>query len=353
MKVLSVVGARPQFIKAAVVSEKLRDVADEVLLHTGQHYDFEMSSVFFEELGLPPPDYNLGVGSGTHGYQTGEMLKGIERVIMDEKPDIVLVYGDTNSTLAGALAAVKLHVKVAHVEAGLRSFDRRMPEEINRVLTDHASDILFAPTKTAVENLRREGITSGVYLTGDVMYDVALRFSEIAERRSDILQRLGLAKGGYFLATVHRPENADSEKRLRGIMDAFSRLPLPVVFPVHPRTRKGMERWNIKAGDNVILLEPVGYFDMLILEKNARKILTDSGGVQKEAYFFGVPCVTLRTTTEWTETLEGGWNVLVGADVDRILEAATAPPPVAPRGEHYGRGDAAERIVEILRKVIE
>ncbi len=352
MKVLSVVGARPQFIKAAVVSEKLRAVADEVLLHTGQHYDFEMSSVFFEELGLPPPDYNLGVGSGTHGYQTGEMLKGIERVIMDEKPNIALVYGDTNSTLAGALAAVKLHVKVAHVEAGLRSFDRRMPEEINRVLTDHASDILFAPTKTAVENLRREGITSGVYLTGDVMYDVALRFSEIAERKSDILQRLGLAKGEYFLATVHRPENADNEVHLRNILNAFSRLPLPVVFPVHPRTRRAMERWNIKAGNNVILLEPVGYFDMLILEKNARKILTDSGGVQKEAYFFGVPCVTLRTTTEWVETLEGGWNVLVGADVERILEAATSPPPKAPRGEHYGKGDAAERIVEILGKVI-
>jgi len=355
MKVVSIVGARPQFIKAAPVGKALRAVGHtEVLVHTGQHYDDEMSAVFFREMEIPVPDYNLGIGSGPHGWQTGQMLMRIEEVLMAERPDWVLVYGDTNSTLAGALAAVKLHIPLAHVEAGLRSFNREMPEEHNRVLTDHCSDLLFCPTQTAVDNLVREGITQGVHWVGDTMYDAVLQFAEIARQRSTILQELGLKPKGYLVATVHRPYNTDVPENLRSILTAFLEIGEPIVFPVHPRTqRKIAELGRMfdleRAACNVRLIEPVGYLDMLVLEQNARLILTDSGGMQKEAYFFGVPCVTLRPETEWVETVEAGWNVVVGADRQRIVGVAHGhvwpqnTPPLL-----FGDGHASRAIVQLL-----
>lgn len=318
MKIASVVGARPQFIKTAAVSRALRAIegVKETLIHTGQHYDANMSSVFFEELEIPHPDYNLGIGSATHGAQTGRMLEAIEGVLLKEKPDWVLVYGDTNSTLAGALAAVKLHIPVAHVEAGLRSFNRRMPEEINRVLTDHASDLLFAPTQTAVENLQREGIPDArIKLVGDVMYDAALYYGAKAERQSRILNALKLEPKGYILATIHRAENTDDPLRLRAIFDSLAEIAheIKVVLPLHPRTRAALVQASLydKAAQSICLIEPVGYLDMMMLEKNARLIATDSGGVQKEAFFYHVPCVTLREETEWVELVELGWNYLI------------------------------------------
>ncbi len=354
MKVITVVGARPQFIKSVPVSRALEAASvREFLVHTGQHYDVNMSQIFFDELGIPRPHVNLGVGSSTHGRQTGEMLIRLEEIILKEKPDMVLVYGDTNSTLAAALAAVKLHIPVAHVEAGLRSFNRQMPEEHNRVLTDHCADLFFCPTATAVENLTREGIKKGVYLTGDVMYDAVRIFSEQARDRSTILQRLGLTRGSYLLATVHRPRNTDDPQRLRALVEAFMRLDAPVIFPTHPRTRQRLSLLNLSPGylaqRDVHLLDPVGYLDMLMLEQNARLILTDSGGIQKEAYFFAVPCITLREETEWVETVNAGWNVLVGADVEKILHFAhtfvprVTPPPV------FGDGRAADKIAAIIR----
>lgn len=354
MNILTVVGARPQFIKAAPVSKALREAGhQEFLVHTGQHYDHAMSQIFFDELGIPQPDVNLGVGSGSHGRQTGEMLMRLEEVIQEQKPDWVLVYGDTNSTLAGALAAVKLHVPVAHVEAGLRSFNREMPEEHNRVLTDHCADLLFCPTQTAVDNLAREGITQGAYLVGDTMYDAVLQFGELARQRSRILETLDLAPKHYLLATVHRPYNTDNPKNLRSILSAFVECGETVIFPVHPRTRVRMAEVGamemLKDVPQVRLIEPVGYLDMLMLEQNARLILTDSGGMQKEAYFFAVPCVTLRPETEWVETVEAGWNVVVGADTRQIravlFDASWArgkPSPI------FGAGGAAHEIARIL-----
>ncbi len=359
MKLIDVVGARPQFIKVAPILRAIQRYNErhpdspihEVLVHTGQHYDHEMSGVFFDDLGLKPPDYHLGVGSGTHGYQTGEMLKRIEEVLLWEKPDLVMVYGDTNSTLAGALAAAKLHIPVAHVEAGLRSFNRRMPEEINRVLTDHLSDLLFCPTRTAVENLRQEGITEGVHLVGDVMYDAVLQYMALAEKKSRILEHLGLEPGGYALATIHRAENADNPERLRAIfagLEAVAREGLPVVLPLHPRTRKQADTLGLWP-NSVRALEPVSYLDMLVLEKNARVILTDSGGVQKEAFFFRVPCVTMREETEWVETVEAGWNTLVGCDPEQIRQAALTAQPGAESVWPYGDGKAAERITGVIK----
>lgn len=352
MKVLSVFGARPQFIKAAPVGKALRAAGHtEVLVHTGQHYDDGMSAVFFRELDIPEPDYNLGVGSGLHGWQTGQMLARIEEVLLAERPDWALVYGDTNSTLAGALAAVKLHVRVAHVEAGLRSFNREMPEEHNRVLTDHCSDLLFCPTQTAVDTLAREGITQGVHLVGDVVYDAVLQFGELARQRSTILDDLGLTHKGYLLATVHRPYNTDTPQRLRSILKAFVELGEPVVFPVHPRTRRRMAAMNVQLMErsNVQTIEPVGYLDMLVLEQHARMILTDSGGMQKEAYFFAVPCVTLRPETEWVETVEAGWNVVVDADRERIIWAVNERDwPQESPCEAFGDGQAAEKLVRVL-----
>ncbi len=352
MRIATVVGARPQFIKAAAVSRVLRarPGVEEVLVHTGQHYDEEMSDVFFEDLEIPRPDHHLGIGSSTHGTQTGRMLEAIERVILDEKPDRVLVYGDTNSTLAGALAAVKLCIPVGHVEAGLRSFNRYMPEEINRVLADHASDLLFAPTNAAVENLRREGIAGdGVHLVGDVMYDVALCYAAKADQRSRVLEQLGLRSKGYVLATVHRAENTDEPSRLRAIFEGLERVAqdLPVVLPLHPRTRRCLELSRIKV-TNIDLIEPVGYLEMVMLEKNAAVIATDSGGVQKEAFFYCVPCVTLRDETEWVETVNSGWNRLAPPDAKLIygtIKNAEAPALAPP---FYGEGASAQSIARIL-----
>lgn len=353
MKIATIVGARPQFIKMAPVSRELRKHFDEIIIHTGQHYDYEMDRIFFEQLSIPEPDYYLGVGSGSHGYQTGEMLKKIEDVLAKENPDLVLVYGDTNSTLAGALAAVKLHIKVAHVEAGLRSFDKKMPEEVNRVLTDHVSDYLFAPTETAVKNLYNEGIKEGVYLTGDVMYDAMLYNIKIAERKSKILDELGLKPKEYLLATVHRAENTDNKKNLENIVEAFIESEELIVFPAHPRTVKFLKSYGVyerlKKAENVLLIKPVGYLDMLVLEKNAKKILTDSGGVQKEAYFLKVPCITLRKRTEWVETVSDGWNVLVGADKEKILAAIKKfEPREKAYAYRFGEGNAHEKIINIL-----
>ncbi len=353
MKVLSIVGARPQFIKAAPVSRVLRERHREVLVHTGQHYDAGMSAVFFEELAIPAPDVNLNIGSGSHGQQTGRMLMAIEEVMLAEKPDWVLVYGDTNSTLAGALAAVKLCLPVAHVEAGLRSFNRTMPEEHNRVLTDHCADLLFCPTQTAVDLLAREGLTRGVHRVGDVMVDALRGHAKLARERSTILQAMDLTPKGYLLATVHRPYNTDVPENLRNILDAFADIcrlsGQPLVLPLHPRTRKVLDELDLRPPAAVRVIDPVGYLDMLALEQSARLILTDSGGVQKEAYCLAVPCITLRPETEWIETVETGWNVVVHADRAAIVHAALErswpsiePPPV------FGDGHAAERIVALL-----
>ena len=359
MKVLTVVGARPQFIKAAPVSQAIRNAGHtEFLVHTGQHYDYGMSQVFFDELRIPQPDANLAIGSGAHGQQTGQMLMRLEQVIQEERPDCVLVYGDTNSTLAGALAAVKLQVPVAHVEAGLRSFNRSMPEEHNRILTDHCADLLFCPTQTAVNLLTKEGITHGVHLVGDTMYDAVLQFVELARQQSTVLATLDLEPKHYLLATVHRPYNTDEPENLQRILQAFLTLDEPIIFPVHPRTRKKIGELGLgipsftsaRQLNNLHLIEPVGYLDMLVLEQNARLILTDSGGIQKEAFFFAVPCVTLRPETEWVETVETGWNVLVDAVPAKIVNAVlnqcwpTGTPPTV-----FGDGQASERIVEILQ----
>lgn len=352
MKIVTIVGARPQFIKCAPVSRELRKVASEVLVHTGQHYDDNMSELFFRDLGIPKPDCNLGVGSGSHGAQSGEMLKLIEEVLLKERPDYVVVFGDTNSTLAGALAAAKLHIPVAHVEAGLRSFNRRMPEEINRVVADHLSSLLFCPTETAVKNLTQEGVTAGVELVGDVMYEVLLDYSQIAENRSTILTRLNLQPKGYFLTTVHRAENSDDGRRLQSILVALQELSAihPVIWPVHPRTRKALEDHHpsLQINQTLYLIDPVSYLDMLVLEKHANVILTDSGGLQKEAYWFGVPCVTLRDETEWVETVEQGWNTVAGTDPNRIVAAAKSPMPAGGPGNYYDGARVAEAIVRIL-----
>jgi UDP-N-acetylglucosamine 2-epimerase len=354
MRILTIIGARPQFIKAAPVSKALRAAGRaEYLVHTGQHYDHAMSQIFFDELGIPQPNVNLGVGSSSHGRQTGEMLIRLEEVIQKQKPNWVLVYGDTNSTLAGALAAVKLPVPVAHVEAGLRSFNRAMPEEHNRVLTDHCSDLLFCPTYTAVDNLAREGITQSVHLVGDTMYDAVLQFGEIARQRSTILQTLSLTPKQYLLATVHRPYNTDNPENLRSIMMALAACGETVIFPVHPRTRVRLTEAGLMEildrAPQMRLIEPMGYLDILTLEQHARLILTDSGGMQKEAYFFAVPCVTLRPETEWVETVEAGWNVVVGARSEQIVAAVHARAwPIGEPKQLFGDGTSAMRIIQLL-----
>lgn len=353
MKVLSVVGARPQFIKAAPVSATLREVAQEVLVHTGQHYDELMADAVFRDARLPRPDYDLAVGSDFPGRQTARMLEGLEETVLMEKPDWVLVYGDTNSTLAGALAACKTGVPLAHVEAGLRSGNRSMPEEYNRVLTDHCSSLLFCPTQRAVDALEREGITQDVSLVGDPLYDATLRFSGAASEQSTVLERLGLEPQGYALATLHRPYNVDDPEKLGVYMDALQELDVPVVFPVHPRTRRSLDLLDSSRIESprLILSPPLSYLDMLQAQRYARLVLTDSGGVQREAFFLGVPCVTLRPETEWPETFEGGWNRLAGPCSKEILSAvgeAVRPRP-AP-GTPFGDGRAAERIAQILSR---
>jgi len=353
MKVVTIVGARPQFIKAAPVCRSLRVHHEEVLVHTGQHYDRAMSEVFFEELGIPAPDFNLAVGSGSHGRQTGEMLGLIEDLLVEQAPDCVLVYGDTNTTLAGALAAAKLEIPVAHVEAGLRSFDRSMPEEVNRVVTDHLSAVLLCPTAASIANLAAEGITIGVELVGDVMLDTARRYAETASH-ADTLARFGVEPGGYFLATVHRAGNSDDPERLAAIVRAFARVGKPVVWPVHPRTAKNLAAFGLAdlvASSGLIrTVEPASYGETVALLSNAAGLLTDSGGMQKEAYFFGVPCVTLRDETEWVETVELGWNRLAGADEARIVAAVASLDRPAQRPPVYGDGHAAEAVVAAIEK---
>jgi UDP-N-acetylglucosamine 2-epimerase len=348
MKVVSIVGARPQFVKAAVLSRELRKEHIEILVHTGQHYDANMSDVFFQEMEIPKPNYNLNIGSSNHGEQTGAMLKGIEEVLLKEKPDWCLVYGDTNSTLSGALAAVKLHIKVAHVEAGLRSFNRRMPEEINRILTDHISDLLLCPTQTAVNNLKQEGITKGVHLVGDVMYEALMWAVEKARTHSSILRDLKLTSKNYMLATVHRAENTDNPERLNNILTAFNQITDTLIWPVHPRTRKKLIELDWQPEKHIILIEPLGYLDMANLEENARLIITDSGGIQKEAFWMQVPCVTLREETEWVETVESGWNTLTSTNQEKILESINSDCSNLSRKSALLKGKSPSQIISKL-----
>ncbi len=361
MKILSIVGARPQFVKVATITRAIKVyqqgrktiLGQHVLIHTGQHYDYHMSQVFFDQLDIPNPDYHLEVGSGSHGQQTGIMLERIEEVLYKEHPDMVVVYGDTNSTLAGALAAVKLHIPVAHVESGLRSYNRAMPEEINRLVTDHVSNVLFCPTTIAMENLSREGITQGVHLVGDVMIDSLLYSIDIAKRKSTILRDLQLISGAYYLATVHRAENTDNTARLLSIFSALAdvaeKTNLPVLCPLHPRTRKILMTLDtFTQNPNLRLLDPLPYFDSITLEAHATAILTDSGGIQEEAYCLQVPCITLRDETERVETVESGWNTLVGANYEQIVRQAIGAKPGWKWDHIYGDGRAAQHIIGIL-----
>jgi UDP-N-acetylglucosamine 2-epimerase len=353
MKIVSIVGARPQFVKAAAVSRKLREQHSEILVHTGQHYDYEMSGIFFDGLEMPAPDVNLGVGSGTHGAQTAAMLKAIEDVLVAERPEWLLVYGDTNSTVAGAMAAAKVLVPVAHVEAGLRSFNRRMPEEVNRVVADHVSDLLLCPSDTAARNLAAEGISREVHVVGDVMLDVLNWATERALWRPPaVLHRLELSKP-FVLVTVHRSENTDDRARLSQIVHALDALDEPVIFPVHPRTVRAIGDLNWRPKPHIQLIDPVGYLEMVTLTGAARLVLTDSGGLQKEAYWLGVPCLTLRDETEWVETVNAGWNALVGADADRIVHGVRMFVPAGPRPTLYGDGLAAERCVARLGQAVQ
>ena len=350
MKVATVVGTRPQFVKAAALSPEIRKCAKEIFIHTGQHYDVEMSKVFFDALHMPDPDYNLGIGSASHGRQTGLMLAAVEDVLLKEKPDFVLVHGDTNSTLAGALAAAKLHIPIGHVEAGLRSGNRSMPEEVNRILVDHLSTLLFAPTRNSVENLKREGIVDGVHLVGDVMYDLAMRSSSVASTK-EVLGKMHLKHNSYVLATIHRPVNTDDERNLRNIMDALKECGKQVVLPVHPRTAKMIRQFRIsfpRSPGKMIRTKPLDYLVFLGLLMGAEKVVTDSGGVQKEAYFFGKPCITLRDETEWRETVDAGWNILVGARKSKIVEAIKTFEPKGRPKASFGDGHAAERIAELV-----
>jgi UDP-GlcNAc3NAcA epimerase len=349
MKIVSIVGARPQFIKAAAVSRELRKQHREILVHTGQHYDYKMSGVFFDGLEMAAPDVNLEVGSGKHGAQTGAMLRGIEEVLISEQPDWVLIYGDTNSTLAGALAASKLHIPIVHVESGLRSYNRRMPEEINRVIADHLSTLLLCPSDNAVTNLSAEGVTKGVHVVGDVMLDVLNWASQrAATKKAENLTRWDLKERHYLLATLHRSENTDEPSRLSAILEAFSAVEETILFPVHPRARKVIAEGNYKVGSNVQMVEPLSYFDMVTAAGAARAILTDSGGLQKEAYWLGVPCITLRDETEWVETVEAGWNRLAGAEFEKIVEAVRSFAPSGTRPSLYGDGCVAGKCVELL-----
>lgn len=357
MKIITIVGARPQFVKAATLSKAFAQQGGvtELIVHTGQHYDNALSAVFFQEMGIPEPFQNLNVGSGPHGFQTGQMLAKIEEVLTAERPDAIVVYGDTNSTLAGALAGAKLGIPVAHIEAGLRSYNRQMPEEINRVLTDHASDLLFAPTLTAAANLSKEDIPARrVHLTGDVMFDAVKQYEPLARNRK-IFAALGLKPKHFILATIHRAENTDDVDRLTAIFTALAKISfhIPVILPLHPRTRNALERLNLlkEAPNTLSVTNPVGYLDMLALESGASVIVTDSGGVQKEACFCGVPCVTVREETEWPELIEAGWNTLAPpADPESVVSAVMAS--VGRRGDQtmgFGDGTAATKIAAILR----
>ncbi|MBZ5531510.1 MAG: UDP-N-acetylglucosamine 2-epimerase (non-hydrolyzing) [Acidobacteriia bacterium] len=373
-KFLSIIGVRPQFVKAAMVCAAVerfnqtappQDRIQHLLLNTGQHYDFEMAEVFFQQLPLPAPDFDLGVGSGSHGAQTAAMLQGIEEILVQEKPDFVIVYGDTNSTLAGALAAVKLHIPVAHVESGLRSFNRLMPEEINRLVADHVSDVLLCPTYAAVEQLAREGVVSNVHFCGDVMLDAVREFAPLAAQQSQALDTLGLTPRQFILVTIHRAENTDSLPRMEELADTLCRLDRPTVFAMHPRLRAKLDcepeyrdlKKRLFSAQHLRILAPLPYLDMLQLEANAQLVMTDSGGVQKEAYFLGTPCLTLRDETEWTETLQSGWNRVVGTSPEKILPLVQslwsnngASPESRPALQAFGDGAASDRIIEILQE---
>lgn len=350
MRVLSVIGARPQFVKAALLSaEFARRGIEEVLVHTGQHYDRSMSDVFFEQLNIPQPKYQLGVGSGGHGAQTGEMLKRLEPVVMDESPDWLLVYGDTNSTLAGALVGAKLHVRVAHVEAGLRSFNRSMPEEINRIVADHVGDLLLVPNDQAARQLASEGIVEGVRVVGDLMVDLAMQVAASLPQQPPILEELGLTPRAYSVATIHRASNTDEPETFARLIEGLRGVGMPVVFPVHPRTREMARAAGAGKDDNIMLVEPLPYVEMMALVSRSCTVFTDSGGLQKEAFVLKVPCVTLREETEWLETLEDGWNVLAGSDPRKIVAASKRLTPVR-QGSPYGDGHAAKNIADALER---
>jgi UDP-GlcNAc3NAcA epimerase len=350
VKVLTVIGARPQFIKAAPVSLAFKERGvDEVLVHTGQHFDANMSDIFFSELRIPSPCHNLGIGGGSHGQNTGRMIEALEATMKSESPDWILVYGDTDSTLAGAVAAAKLHMPVVHVEAGLRSHNMQMPEEINRRLTDHVSTLLCAPSALAVENLAKESVFGEVVLVGDVMYDAALLFAQDDQRSGALLQEIGVSPKQYILATIHRQENTDDRARLVSIIDGLAAAPMPIVLPLHPRTRARLQAFDLKLPANIRTIQPAGYIDMVMLERNAALIATDSGGVQKEAYFHSVPCVTLRHETEWVELVELGWNTLARPGIDNVAsvlagEFKTGKSDTMP----YGDGRAAQKIATTL-----
>lgn len=357
MKICTVIGARPQFIKAAAVSSAIADASsiEEVIIHTGQHYDPEMSDIFFTELKIPKEKYNLNAGSGSHAEQTAKMLVEIEKVLLTERPDWVLLYGDTNSTVAGALAAIKLHIPIAHVEAGMRSFNRNMPEEINRVVTDHISEINLCSTATAVKNLETEGRKHTAFLVGDVMYDIALKTIKPAEKSCAPFSKYNLKRDSYILMTCHRAENTDSKENMANIVRAVNDIAakIPVLLPMHPRTKKFLKEYNLAFSSNVNIVQPISYLEMILLEKYAKIILTDSGGVQKEAFFYSVPCVTMRDETEWVETRDSGWNIITGADYDKITAAVYGflkkkPEPCSELP--YGDGKASEKILKILRE---
>jgi len=351
VKIASIVGARPQFIKLAPLSKKISKNFQQLIVHTGQHFDEEMSMFFFEQLEIPEPDYNLGISGGNHGEQTGKMLISIEEVVIKEKPDLIIVFGDTNSTLAGSLAAAKLGIKLVHIEAGLRSFNNSMPEEINRIVTDHTSDYLFAPTKTAMKNLKNEGLSKNSYLTGDIMVDALLNNIEKPSLKSDILIKLNILKASYYLLTLHRPYNVDDPNRLQLILDSLSNLEQTLLFPVHPRTRKIISDNNLIISDKIFLLEPVGYFNFMFLEKNAFKIITDSGGIQKEAYILKKPCITIRPETEWIETVEDGWNILLSPEDKSFCEKIIDFIPVKPQRKVFGT-NVAERMSKLISEIL-
>lgn len=347
MNVLNIIGARPQFIKVGIVNKSLIEdpSINSVIVHTGQHYDENMSKVFFDELEISRPNYNLNVGSGTHGQQTATMLSGIEEILLSEKPDWVIVYGDTNSTIAGSLAASKLHIKIAHVEAGLRSFNRLMPEEINRIATDHISDLLFAPTKNAMNLLEKEGLKEKSVFSGDVMYDSILHFEKLANQKVEISSITDLSE--FYLATIHRQENTDDPERLQNIFSALSQLEKPVLLPIHPRTQKHLSQ--ISYSKNIKIIDPVSYLEMILLLKNCSKVLTDSGGLQKEAYFLQKQCITLRDETEWIETLDNNWNFIVGADTNLILDKIGAVLKTE-QNNYFGNGNSVKIIIDTLKK---
>jgi UDP-N-acetylglucosamine 2-epimerase len=354
MKIVTVVGARPQFIKAAMVSPEIRKNHEEVLVHTGQHYDFQMSQVFFDELEIPEPDYNLGIGSDSHARQTARAMMALEEVLLKENPDMVLVYGDTNSTVAAALTASKMHLPIAHVEAGPRMGHMRVPEEINRVVTDHLSSLLFAPTQTSVENLTKEGIVKGVHFTGDVMYDAFLRYALVAQEKSNILERLNLSRKEFVYATVHRAVNTDDPTRLAAIVKTLCGLEMRVVFPIHPRTRRALQSAALlnalDASSNVTALQPLGYFDSLRLTIGARAVVTDSGGVQREAYFARVPCITIDESTAWVETVESGWNALMAPGSSTMRHAILRADTQREYPLVFGTGAASSLVASIVMR---